>query len=77
MEFTALLFIPGMRPFEPVEGPRDSRIRLHVRRMFITDEANLLPPWARFVQGVVDTEDLPLNVSRCRRPRCWRASERR
>ena len=64
MEFTALLFIPGMRPFEPVEGPRESRVRLHVRRMFITDEAGLLPPWARFVQGVVDTEDLPLNVSR-------------
>ena len=64
MEFTALLFIPGMRPFEPVEGQRESRIRLHVRRMFITDEAALLPPWARFVQGVVDTEDLPLNVSR-------------
>ena len=64
LEFTALLFIPGMPPFEPVEGPRESRVRLHVRRMFITDEANLLPPWARFVQGVVDTEDLPLNVSR-------------
>ena len=64
LEFTALLFIPGMPPFEPVEGPRESRVRLHVRRMFITDEADLLPPWARFVQGVVDTEDLPLNVSR-------------
>ncbi len=64
IEFTALLFIPGMRPFEPVEGPRESRVRLHVRRMFITDEGALLPPWARFVQGVVDTEDLPLNVSR-------------
>jgi molecular chaperone HtpG len=64
LEFTALLFIPASKPFEPVEGPRESRVRLHVRRMFITDEAGLLPPWARFVQGVVDTEDLPLNVSR-------------
>ena len=64
LEFTALLFIPARPPFEPVEGPRESRVRLHVRRMFITDEANLLPGWARFVQGVVDTEDLPLNVSR-------------
>ena len=64
LDFTALLFIPSMRPFEPVESVRESRVRLHVRRMFITDEAELLPPWLRFVQGIVDTEDLPLNVSR-------------
>lgn len=64
VEFTALLFIPGMKPFQAVEGERESRVRLHVRRMFITDEAALLPPWLRFVHGVVDTEDLPLNVSR-------------
>ncbi|MBX9593800.1 MAG: molecular chaperone HtpG [Roseomonas sp.] len=64
IDFTALLFIPGMKPFQAVEGERDSKVRLHVRRMFITDEAELLPPWLRFVHGVVDTEDLPLNVSR-------------
>ena len=64
IEYSALLFIPSSRPFDAVDGPRESRVRLHVRRMFITDEAGLLPPWARFVQGVVDTEDLPLNVSR-------------
>ncbi len=64
LEFTAMLFVPTMRPFEPVESVRESRVRLHVRRMFITDEAELLPPWLRFVQGIVDTEDLPLNVSR-------------
>ncbi len=64
MEFHALLFIPSARPFEMVEQERVSRVRLHVRRMFITDRADLLPPWLRFVQGVVDTEDLPLNVSR-------------
>jgi molecular chaperone HtpG len=64
LEFFALLFIPGMKPFEPIEGERESHVRLHVRRMFITDKAELLPPWLRFVQGVMDSEDLPLNVSR-------------
>lgn len=64
IEFFAMLFIPGMKPFDPVEGDRESHVRLHVKRMFITDRAALLPPWLRFVQGVVDTEDLPLNVSR-------------
>ena len=63
-EFSALLFIPGAKPFMAVEGERESKLRLHVRRMFITDEAGLLPPYLRFVQGVVDTDDLPLNVSR-------------
>ncbi len=64
LEYYALLFVPGMKPFEPFEGDRDSHVKLHVRRMFITDKADLLPTWLRFVQGVVDTEDLPLNVSR-------------
>jgi molecular chaperone HtpG len=64
LDFSALLFVPGMKPFQAVEGERQSLVRLHVRRMFITDAAGLLPPWLRFVQGVVDTEDLPLNVSR-------------
>lgn len=64
IDYSALLFIPDSPPFDPVEGERRSKLRLHVRRMFITDEADLLPPWLRFVQGVVDTEDLPLNVSR-------------
>ncbi|MCX7384947.1 MAG: molecular chaperone HtpG [Alphaproteobacteria bacterium] len=64
LEFHALLFIPSMKPFMPVEDERVSKLRLHVRRMFITDAAELLPAWLRFVQGVVDTEDLPLNVSR-------------
>ena len=64
MEYTALLYVPGSKPFEAVEGDRASKVRLHVRRMFITDEAGLLPAWLRFVSGVVDTEDLPLNVSR-------------
>jgi molecular chaperone HtpG len=64
LDFAALLFVPSMRPFDILESDRESHVRLHVRRMFITDKAELLPAWLRFVQGVVDTEDLPLNVSR-------------
>jgi molecular chaperone HtpG len=64
LEFYALLFVPATPPLFVANEERRSRVRLHVRRMFITDEAELLPPWLRFVQGVVDTEDLPLNVSR-------------
>jgi len=65
LEFYALLFIPGTRPFDFMsQEDRESHVRLHVRRMFITADAKLLPEWLRFVQGVVDTEDLPLNVSR-------------
>ena len=64
LEFSALLFIPASKPFMPVEETRESKVRLHVKRMFITDEAKLLPSWLSFVVGIVDTEDLPLNVSR-------------
>ena len=64
LEYFCLLFIPSMKPFMPVEEDRESKVRLHVRRMFITDKGEMLPHWLRFVQGVVDTEDLPLNVSR-------------
>jgi molecular chaperone HtpG len=64
LEFSALLFIPSAKPFMPVEEQHDSKVRLHVKRMFITDGAKLLPSWLSFVVGVVDTEDLPLNVSR-------------
>lgn len=63
-EFTALLFIPSARPFDFMEQSRESKIHLHVKRMFITDDAKILPAWLRFAKGVVDTEDLPLNVSR-------------
>ena len=64
LDFSALLFIPSSKPFLPMEETRDSKVRLHVKRMFITDSADLLPSWLSFVAGVVDTEDLPLNVSR-------------
>jgi molecular chaperone HtpG len=65
IEYTGLLFIPSSKPFDIFAPERRHHIRLYVKRVFITDDCEeLMPSWLRFVRGLVDSEDLPLNVSR-------------
>lgn len=63
-EYSVLAFLPSTRPFDLFEPERKGHSKLYVRRVLITQDAEVLPPWLRFVKVVVDSADLPLNVSR-------------
>ena len=65
LEYTSLLYIPTRAPFDLWDREQQRGVKLYVKRVFIMDRAaELLPPYLRFVRGLVDTSDLPLNVSR-------------
>lgn len=65
VEFTALLFVPSQPPFDLFTPDRPHHVRLYVRRVLVSEGAEgLVPPYLRFLRGVIDTEDLPLNISR-------------
>ena len=61
--YAVLLFAPSTKPFDLFEPSRKGRVKLYVRRVFIADDAELLPAYLRFIRGVIDSEDLPLNIS--------------
>lgn len=63
-EYTALGFVPGSRPFDLFDPHHKGRIKLYVKRVFITGDTDVLPRYLRFVRGLIDSADLPLNVSR-------------
>ncbi len=65
IEYAMLLFVPTSQPFDLFHPDRKHRVKLYVKRVFITDDCeDLVPAYLRFLRGVVDSEDLPLNISR-------------
>ncbi len=65
LEYSSLLFVPSMKPMDLFTPERRTRVKLYVKRVFITEESvEVIPPYLRFLRGVIDSADLPLNISR-------------
>lgn len=64
VSYTSLLYVPSMKPFDLFHPDRKTRVKLYVKKVFISEDNNLIPNYLRFLRGVVDSEDLPLNISR-------------
>jgi molecular chaperone HtpG len=65
IEYSGLIYLPSAKPFDLFQPERKHGVKLYVRRIFITDDCEgLVPPYLRFLRGVIDSEDLPLNISR-------------
>lgn len=64
VSYTNLLFIPSSKPFDLFHPDRKSSVKLYVKKVFISEDLNLVPAWMRFLRGLIDSDDLPLNISR-------------
>lgn len=64
VSYSNLLFIPATKPFDLFHPDRKTAVKLYVKKVFISEELNLVPAYLRFIRGVIDSEDLPLNISR-------------
>jgi molecular chaperone HtpG len=64
VEYTNLLFIPSSKPFDLFHPDRKGRVKLYVKKVFISEDLDLVPAWLRFLRGLIDSQDLPLNISR-------------
>ena len=64
VSYTNLLFIPASKPFDLFHPDRKSSVKLYVKKVFISEELSLVPAWMRFLRGLIDSDDLPLNISR-------------
>ncbi len=64
VSYTNLLFIPSTKPFDLFHPDRKPSVKLYVKKVFISEDLDLVPAWMRFLRGLVDSDDLPLNISR-------------